>query len=115
MRAFFSIPLVILGFAALGLGVSRIYNDLAQSFVAMLVILGGGTVALGGSTIANNERRESSTIGKWLFTACFLAFFALMVIGLVNIFSDNVVSLYLLAIGTIGAFRSAHSALGNRR
>jgi len=109
MRVLIGITFVVLGLVAvLPLGLPKVFSpDVGDSSVAMFLIFGGEVAALSGAGLTKYYYAGSDVIGKILFGLCFVVSVALMIAGLVTVFGNIGVSVYLLIVGFVGALLSA--------
>jgi hypothetical protein len=109
MRVLIGVTFVVIGLVAvLPLGLPKIFSPIGDEVgVAMFLVFGGEIAALSGAGLTKYYYTSSDLIGKVLFGLCFVVSVVLMIAGLVSVFSDIGVSIYLLTVGFVGALLSA--------
>lgn len=116
MGAFFGLTLFCVGLLAVGMGVWGIYSN--SGVIGAFLVFGGGAAALSGARFASmvsNPDVEIPTVGNYLFGLCFVVSLFILVLGLTGIFSNTLVSLYLLLVAFAGAALSAWSVVRRSR
>lgn len=124
MKYFFGITLTLVGLLmALWWGVLAVLSEVAGlPWVGAVLVLVGGLMAFSGGLLTADWDAKTSAaqagprrwpVSKILFSVCFLAALALLLIGLWHVFTADKIfqSLFLAAFGFIGAFASALAAL----
>ncbi len=127
MKYFFGGTLTVIGLLMmLWWGVLALFATLAGiSWLGVALVLGGGLMAFSGGLLtadwdakdAKDSDKKSGArrwpVSKILFSACFIAAIALLLIGLWHIFTlgQIIASVFLVIVGFIGAFAAALAAL----
>ncbi|HLF03458.1 MAG TPA: hypothetical protein VI547_15850 [Anaerolineales bacterium] len=109
MRTTVGITFLVIGLiAVLPIGLPKLFsNDESDIAIAMFLVFGGMMASLTGSGLVRFYFDGSLRTAKLLFGVCFVVSTALMIAGLVSVFSNIGVSVYLLVVGFMGAVVSA--------
>ena len=116
MGAFFGFTLFCVGLLAVAMGVWGIFSN--NSVIGAFLVFGGGAAALSGARFASMVSRpeiEIPTVGNFLFALCFIVSLFILVLGLTGIFSNTLVSVYLMLVAFVGAAISAWSVVRRSR
>lgn len=124
MKYFFGGTLTAIGLLmTLWWGVLALFATLAGiSWLGVALVLGGGLMAFSGGLLTadwdakDGDKKAAARplpVSKILFSICFIAAIALLLIGLWHIFTlgQIMASVFLVMVGFIGAFATALAAL----
>ena len=119
MKYFFGVTLTVVGLLVmLWWGIQATYAEVAGfPWLGAVLVLGGGLMAFAGGLLTAEWDKKTGArrlpVSRILFSVCFVAALALLLIGLWHIFTAGQVfqSLFLAAFGFAGAFISALAAL----
>lgn len=116
LGAFFGFALWAMGLATSILGVWGIYTQ--NQNIGALLVLGGQVVCLLGAAFASmpaEPKGQVPLVGNYLYGLCFVASVFILIIGLAEIFSVTMPSLYVLTVGLSAAAVSAWSVVRQSR
>ncbi|MBI5030952.1 MAG: hypothetical protein HZB51_10525 [Chloroflexi bacterium] len=116
LGAFFGFGLWAMGLATSILGVWGIYTQ--NHYIGALLVFGGQAVSLLGAAFASmpaEPKGEVPLVGNYLYGLCFVASVFILIIGLAEIFTVTLPSLYLMGVALSSAAISAWSVVRQNR